>query len=127
MPDFADDPRTELERMGEQLKWVALIESIGYILLFFCWVVVPNDIGRLVIGFLHGWITIALAVMVVMIYPRIEWRWYWIPLALLPVAGGFLLYEKLRREGTPKRVTPTRLDWQWIRTRLPGAKRPTTR
>lgn len=114
MPDFADDPRSELERKAAQLRVVALCESIGYIALFVFWVVVPNDIARVFIGFVHGWLTIALAVMVVMIYPRIEWAWWWIPLSLLPIVGGFLLYEKLRR-GAPKRVTPTWLDWDRIR------------
>jgi integral membrane protein len=102
MPEFADDTRSELERKAEQLKWVALIETASYVLLFLFWAVLQNDIGTKLMGFFHGWIFIAFAVMVIWIWPSMGWRWYWIPLALLtgPI-GGILVYEKIRRDGVP--------------------------
>jgi hypothetical protein len=102
MPDFADDPRTELERKAEQLRWVALIETVGYGVLFLFFVVLHNKTGTEITGFFHGWIFVAFAVMVVWIWPSMQWRWYWIPLALLtgPI-GGILVYEKIRRDGVP--------------------------
>jgi hypothetical protein len=44
--------------------------------------------------------------MVVWIFPSIEWRWYWVPLSLTPVIGGVLLFEKIRKDGAPRRVKP---------------------
>lgn len=102
MPDFADDPKTELERKAEQLKWLALIETVSYVLLFGFWAVLDNLVGTKVMGFFHGWIVIAFAVMVVWIWPSMGWRWYWIPLALLTgPLGGILVHEKIRRDGVP--------------------------
>ena len=106
MMQFADDPRTELDRKAAQLKWVAMAETIGYVLGFFCWKVVQNVALTKVTFWFHGWITVSLMVMVVWIYWSIDWRWYWIPLSLLPVLGGVLLFEKIRRDGAPPRSTP---------------------
>src|SRR6185312_7801090 len=113
MPQFADDPRTELDRKAEQLKWVALIETCGYGVLFFCFAIWQNVPATKVTGFFHGWIFIAYAVMVVWIFPSIEWAWWWPPVALLtgPI-GGILLFEKIRRDGAPPRVTPLRWPWR---------------
>ena len=107
MPEFADDPRTELDRKAGQLKWVALVETFGYVVLFLCWKVWQNVPATRITGFFHGWIFIAYAVMVVWIFPSVEWAWWWIPVALLtgPI-GGVLLFEKIRREGARPRVTP---------------------
>ncbi len=106
MVQFADDPRTELERKAEQLKWVALIETVGYCLGFVCWVIIRNDAATKVMFWFHGWITMVLIVMVVWIYKSIDWRWYWIPLSLAPIIGGILLFEKIRRDGAPPRTRP---------------------
>ena len=106
MVQFADDPRTELERKAEQLKWVAFAETVGYGLLAFFWLIVKNDPATKVLGWFHGWITVSLIVMVVWIFPSINWRWYWVPLSLVPVIGGIVLFEKIRRDGAPKRVKP---------------------
>ena len=106
MVEYADDPRTELERKAIQLKWVAMAETIGYVLGFICWTVIRNDAATKVTFWFHGWITVSLIVMVVWIFLSIDWRWYWLPLSLLPVAGGVLLFEKIRRDGAPKRQRP---------------------
>ena len=128
MPDFADDPKTELERKAEQLKWVALIETTTYILLF-ALEILDNVPATKITGFFHGWIFIVFAVMVVWIWPSMGWRWYWIPLALLtgPV-GGILLYEKIRRDGVPAnaakyvdRIVVVRSRTLRLRLRVVGA------
>ena len=107
MPDFSfdypDDPRSELERKAAQLKWVALAETFGYGLLAFAWLVLKNDAATKVLGWFHGWITVVLIVMVVWIFPSVDWRWYWLPLSLAPVIGGILLFENIRRNGAPPR------------------------
>lgn len=109
MPDFADDPKTELERKAEQLRWVAWIETATYSLLFFFWVIVPNMPTRMIMGFFHGWIFIAFGVMVVWIWRSMRWRWWWIPLALLTgPLGGVLVAEKIRRHGAPDRTAGSR-------------------
>ena len=101
MPDFADDTKTELQRKAEQLQVVALIDTISYAILFVFWIVLANHTGKVLMGWFHGWITVAFAVMVVWIWPSMKWRWYWIALAAIPVAGGVLVYEKIRRDGAP--------------------------
>ena len=79
---------------------------IGYVIGFFCWKVIDNAALTKVTFWFHGWITMSLIVMVVWIYASIDWRWYWIPLSLLPVLGGVLLFEKIRRDGAPPRSRP---------------------
>ena len=108
MVEFADDPSSELERKAAQLKWVALAETIGYAVLAFAWLGIDNQPATKVLGWFHGWITVVLIVMVVWIFPSIDWRWYWIPLSLAPVIGGVLLFEKIRRDGAPQRIRPLR-------------------
>src|SRR5689334_12721781 len=102
MTDFANDTKSELERKAEQLKWVALIETVTYVLLFFAFAVFRNHVATAVLGFFHGWVFIAFAVMVVWIWRSMEWAWWWVPLALLtgPI-GGLCVYEKIRRDGVP--------------------------
>jgi hypothetical protein len=101
VPDFADDPKTELQRKAEQLRWVALIETVGYILLVTFWLIFPVTAARVIIGFLHGWITIAYWVMLVWIWPSMRWRWWWIPLGLAGPVGSILVADKIRRDGAP--------------------------
>jgi len=43
VPDFADDSSSELERKARALKFMALFETVTYLLLFDFWVVSPND------------------------------------------------------------------------------------
>ena len=43
MPDFADDTSSELERKARALKFMALFETVTYLLLFYFWIVAPND------------------------------------------------------------------------------------
>ncbi|HEY3832065.1 MAG TPA: DUF3817 domain-containing protein [Acidimicrobiia bacterium] len=121
MPQYADDPRTELDRKAQQLRWTALVETVGYAGLFYCFVIWQNSAATKIFGFFHGWIFIAYAVMVCWIFPSIEWAWWWPVVALFtgPV-GGIMLYEKIRRDGAPPRVTP--LPWQkkkWAETGPP--------
>jgi hypothetical protein len=123
MYEFADDDRTELDRKAGQLKWTALVETAGYFVLFYCFAIWKNVAATKMTGFFHGWIFIAYAVMVAWIYPSIEWKWWWIPLSLLTgPLGGILLFEKIRREGAPPRVTPTRFE-RWNHSR-PAVRAP---
>jgi integral membrane protein len=102
MVEYADDPRTELERKAEQLKWTAFIETISYLLLFLFWGILHNPIGTKVMGFFHGWIFLAFATMVVFIARPMHWTWKFVLVALFtgPV-GALLVYERIRRDGVP--------------------------
>ena len=75
MVEYADDPRSELERKAEQLKWVAALETVSYALLFLFWVVLDNLVGTKIMGFFHGWIFLAFAAMVVFIARPMRWSW----------------------------------------------------
>jgi apolipoprotein N-acyltransferase len=103
MVEYADDPRTELDRKAEQLKWVALVETISYVLLFLFWAVLHNMIGTKVMGFFHGWIFLAFALMVAFIARPMHWTWKFVLVALVtgPV-GAILVYERIRRDGVPQ-------------------------
>jgi len=39
VPDFADDTSSELERKAKALKFMALFETVTYVLLFYFWIV----------------------------------------------------------------------------------------
>ncbi len=106
MVQFADDPRTELDRKAVQLKWVAMVETVSYCIALSCMFIVKIDGLTKITWWFHGWFTVALIVMVVWIFPSINWRWYWVPLSLAPVIGGILLFEKIRRDGAPPRTRP---------------------
>jgi hypothetical protein len=102
MVEYADDPRSELERKAQQLQWASVIETVSYVLLFFFWAIVHNAIGTKVMGFFHGWIFLAFAAMVIFIAKPMRWRWWFVAIALLtgPI-GGIVVYERIRREGVP--------------------------
>ena len=51
MPDFADDTSSELERKAKALKFMALFETVTYVLLFYFWVIAPNDALKAIVGF----------------------------------------------------------------------------
>ena len=103
MVEYADDPRSELERKAEQLKWVAALETVSYALLFLFWVILDNLVGTKIMGFFHGWIFLAFAAMVIFIARPMRWSWTFVAVALLtgPI-GSILVYERIRRDGGPK-------------------------
>jgi hypothetical protein len=108
MVEYADDPRTELDRKAEQLKWCAALETISYVFLFLFWAILHNAIGIKVMGFFHGWIFLAFATMIVFIARPMHWTWKFVAVALLtgPI-GALLVYERIRRDGVPQ-PTPAR-------------------
>ena len=70
MPDFADDTSSELERKAKALKFMALFETVTYLLLFYFWIVAPNDAVKAVVGFFHGLVWMAFVAMTVIIRAR---------------------------------------------------------
>src|SRR6478752_7224607 len=103
VPDFADDPTTELERKARALSWVALTESITYVILFYFWIVNPNVAGRAITGSVHGMVWLTFVAMVVMITSDMGWTWkYSIAVIVLGPIGGIMVWERIRREGVPE-------------------------
>jgi hypothetical protein len=101
MPDFADDTTTELERKAATLRWVALIETVSYLVLFSFWMG-GSKLGTAVFGSLHGMIFLAFAGMVVGVRQALDWSWEYVALAIVtgPI-GAVLVYARLRREPLP--------------------------
>ena len=103
MPDFADDQSSELERKAKALKFMALFETVTYLLLAYFWLVVPNDGIKAVVGFFHGLVWLSFVAMTVIIRPDIGWTWGYTALVVLtgPI-GGVLVFIRIRR--TPREV-----------------------
>ena len=72
MPDFADDTSSELERKATALKYVALLETVTYLLLAYFWLIAPNDAMKAVVGFFHGLVWMAFVAMTVIILSLIH-------------------------------------------------------
>ncbi len=92
MVEFADDEKSETQRRGEQLFWVATIETVTYLGLFYFWQIADSDVGTKLMGWFHGWVVMAFAVMVFWITPGIRWRW-WIPVVALllgPIGAAWI-------------------------------------
>jgi hypothetical protein len=107
--DFADDPVTEAERMAGALKIVALVETVSYLLLAYFWLIAQDDIGKRVVGSVHGMIWLAFVAMVVIIKPKIGWSWAYVALVVLtgPI-GGVLVFARLQMEGVPEQYPSER-------------------
>ncbi len=103
MPDFADDTSSELERKAKALMFIALFETVTYLLLFYFWIVSPNDAVKAVVGFFHGLVWMAFVAMTVIIRPDIGWTWGYTALVVLtgPI-GGVLVWWRLHR--TPREL-----------------------
>ena len=102
MPDFADDPTTELERKARALSWTALTESITYCILFYFWIVSPNVAGKAITGSIHGMVWLAFCAMVLMITKDMGWSWkYSIAVIVLGPIGGVMVWDRIRRTGVP--------------------------
>src|SRR5215212_6758218 len=97
VPDFADYTSSELERKARALKFMALFETVTYLLLFYFWIVAPNDAIKAVVGFFHGLVWMAFVAMTVIIRPDIGWTWGYTALVVLtgPI-GGVLVWWRLR-------------------------------
>jgi Domain of unknown function (DUF3817) len=103
VPDFADDTSSELERKAKALSVMALIETVSYLVLFYFWIIAPNDVVRRLVGFFHGLIWLAFVAMTVIIRADIGWTWGYTALVVLtgPI-GGVLVFTRIRR--TPREV-----------------------
>ncbi len=98
MPDFADDSKTELQRKGEQLFWIACLEGLTYVALFYFWQIADSYAGTRLMGWFHGWVAVSFAVMVVWITPGIRWKWWYSAFAIAtgPI-GALVVAARLRR------------------------------
>jgi hypothetical protein len=103
VPDFADDPSSEVERKARALSVMALVETASYLVLFYFWVIAPSDVGTRIVGFFHGFIWLAFVAMTVLIREGIGWTWGYVALVVLtgPI-GGILVFARIRR--TPREV-----------------------
>lgn len=102
VPDFADDPTTELERKARALSWTAFAESVTYVILFTFWIIVPNTAGKAITGSVHGMVWLTFCSMAIMITPEMKWSWkYTIAVIVLGPIGGIMVWSRIRREGVP--------------------------
>ena len=102
VPDFADDPTTELERKARALSWTAFAESVTYVILFTFWIIVPNTAGKAITGSVHGMVWLTFCSMAIMITPEMKWSWkYTISVIVLGPIGGIMVWSRIRREGVP--------------------------
>jgi hypothetical protein len=103
VPDFADDQSSELERKAKALKFMALFETVTYLLLFYFWVIAPNDALKAVVGFFHGLVWMAFVAMTVLIREDIGWTWgYTVLVVVTGPIGGVLVWWRLRQ--TPREL-----------------------
>lgn len=103
MPDFADDTSSELERKAKALAVMALVETFSYLVLFYFWVIAPDDVVRKVVGFFHGLVWLAFVSMVVLIRNEIGWTWaYTVLVVVTGPIGGLLVFARIKR--TPREV-----------------------
>ena len=103
VPDFADEETTELERKARALSWVALTETVTYLVLFYFWIVDPNVAGKAITGSIHGMVWLSFVAMVVMITSDMGWSWkYSVAVIVLGPIGGIMVWERIRREGVPE-------------------------
>jgi Domain of unknown function (DUF3817) len=103
VPDFADEETTELERKARALSWVALTETVTYLVLFYFWIVNPNVAGKAITGSIHGMVWLSFVAMVVMITSDMGWSWrYSVAVIVLGPIGGIMVWERIRREGVPE-------------------------
>jgi len=103
VPDFADDPSSELERKARALRFVALLETVTYLLLAYFWLVAHNTAMKAIVGFFHGLVWMAFVAMTLLIREDIGWTWGYTALVIVtgPV-GGVLVWWRLRT--TPRAV-----------------------
>lgn len=102
MPDFAGATSTELERKAASLKWIALLETITYLILFYFWIIAPSAAGKAITGFFHGLIWMAFVAMTLMITPVIGWSWRFAATGVLtgPI-GGLIVWHRISSGGVP--------------------------
>ncbi len=106
MPDFADDPSSELERKAKALSVVALVETVSYLLLFYFWQIAHSDAGTAVVGSVHGMIWLAFCAMTIMITPAMRWSWWYTALVIVTGPIGALLVWHRLRSGVPEAAAP---------------------
>lgn len=109
MPDFADDPTSELERKAKALSVVALVETLTYLLLVYFWLVVPSIAGKAIVGSVHGMVWMTFCAMVLMITPPMRWSWWYSVVVIVtgPI-GALMVWTRLRRHGVPEQYATPR-------------------
>lgn len=110
MPDFADEPTSELERKVKALAWACIIETATFVLLQILWLGVHSVIGVQLLGSIHGMTFLAFAAMTYGVHKPMGWdlRYVIIVVVLGPI-GAVMVYERIRREGvSPEAIAASR-------------------
>jgi integral membrane protein len=107
-----NDPRARLIRKVRITKWMAALETISYVAML-----IPmyrkhilDDPSNLtyslirIIGYFHGIIAAAYAVMLFDIRKAMKWSWALFLLGLAGPIGAVFAFEKLRRQPIPAEV-----------------------
>lgn len=105
--EVLDDPRSQLVRKVAWIRWVAVVETISYLLLLGFWLS-GHDLGVKLVGSLHGTIWMGFVGMLFGVERPMGWTRKYLALVILtgPV-GAVLVHERIRRHGVPA-VLPSR-------------------
>ena len=88
---------TELERKVASLRWVCLVETATFILLWM-FIFAGNAIGKGLLGSAHGMTFLAFAAMTFGVHKPMGWtRAYLVAVVVLGPIGALMVYERLRR------------------------------
>jgi hypothetical protein len=110
VPDFADEPTSELERKVSALKWACIIETVTFVLLQILWLGLHSELGVQLLGSIHGMTFLAFAAMTYGVHKPMGWdlRYVIIVVVLGPV-GAVMVYERIRRDGvSPEAIAASR-------------------
>ena len=99
--EAVDDRHEELVRKVAWLRYVALIETVTYLVLLVAWLG-GSELGTSFAGSVHGMVWLAFVAMLLGVQRPMRWTWPWVILVIVtgPI-GALVVYARIRRHGVP--------------------------
>ena len=99
--EAVDDRHGELVRKVAWLRYVALIETVTYLILLVAWIG-GSEMGTSLAGSVHGMVWLAFVAMVLGVRRPMCWTWLWVVVVVVtgPI-GALVVYARVRRHGVP--------------------------